>query len=97
MNKIRQILRLHFQGQSKLQIAAQTGVARNTLKKYIADFSQCGLSFSEISELSDKDLEELFVKKDPPPLSEKLQFLFDLSYFYAPVFDFYLLLSSLYL
>jgi transposase len=78
MNKIRQILRLHFQGQSKLQIAAQTGVARNTLKKYIGDFSQCGLSFSEISELSDKDLEELFVKKDPPPLSEKLQLLFDL-------------------
>ena len=35
MNKIRQILRLHSRGVSKLKIAEQTGVARNTIKKYI--------------------------------------------------------------
>ena len=36
MNKLRQLLRLHLQGISKLQIAQQTGIARNTLKKYLA-------------------------------------------------------------
>jgi DNA replication protein DnaC len=41
---------------SKLQIAAQTGIARNTLKKYIKEFTSSGLSFEEINELSDKEL-----------------------------------------
>jgi response regulator of citrate/malate metabolism len=48
MIKIRQILRLQSQGLSKLQIAAQTGIARNTLKKYIKEFTSSGLSFDEI-------------------------------------------------
>jgi transposase len=77
MIKIRQILRMHTQGYSKLKIAAQTGVARNTLKKYIKSFSASGLSFEEISELSDKDLEDLFVKPEPKPLDQKLQILFE--------------------
>ena len=42
MIKIRQILRLQTQGCSKLQIAAQTGIARNTLKKYIREFIASG-------------------------------------------------------
>jgi response regulator of citrate/malate metabolism len=54
MIKIRQILRLQSQGCSKLQIAAQTGIARNTLKKYIKEFICSGLTFDEINELSDK-------------------------------------------
>lgn len=78
MIKIRQILRLHTQGCSKLKIATQTGVARNTLKKYLAAFTSSGLSFEEINELSDKDLEDLFVKPQEQPVSEKLQTLFSL-------------------
>jgi hypothetical protein len=35
MVKIRQLLRLHAQGKSKHQIANQTGVTQNTLKKYL--------------------------------------------------------------
>lgn len=77
MIKIRQILRMHTQGYNKLKIATQTGVARNTLKKYIKSFSASGLSFEEISELSGKDLEDLFVKPEPKPLNEKLQILFE--------------------
>ena len=61
MNKIRHILRLHSQGRSKLLIAHQTGVARNTLKKYLKEFISSGLSYAEISELADKDLEDLFI------------------------------------
>jgi transposase len=78
MIKIRQILRLHTQGHSKLKIAMQTGVARNTLKKYLAAFAASGLSFEQINVLSDKDLEDMFVKPEDKPLSEKLQTLFNL-------------------
>ena len=56
MNKIRQILRQHSQGTSKLRIAEQTGVARNTIKKYIKEFTKSGLNFIEINELSDREL-----------------------------------------
>ena len=78
MIKIRQILRLHTQGYSKLKIAAQTGVARNTLKKYIREFTATNLSFDEIDELSDKDLEDLFIKPGDQMMTEKQQVLFSL-------------------
>ena len=83
MAKIRHILRLCSQGRGKLQIAEQTGVARNTIKKYIKEFEQSGLSFEQINELSDKDLEDLFVNHEEKPLNEKLQTLFGL----FPVID----------
>lgn len=75
MSRIRQILQLHHQGRSKLQIALQTGISRNTLKKYLRAFTDSKLTFEEISTLSDKDLEDLFVKPEEKPLSEKLQTL----------------------
>jgi transposase len=78
MSKIRQILRLHSQGRSKLLIAKQTGVSRNTLKKYIREFEQSGLSFGEVNELGDKDLEDLFIKPEEQPIIPKLQTLFNL-------------------
>jgi transposase len=78
MSKIRQILRLYSQGRSKLLMANQTGVARNTLKKYLKEFEQSGLSFTEINELSDKDLEDLFIKPEEKLISPKLEALFSL-------------------
>ncbi len=78
MIKIRQIVRLQSQGCSKLHIAAQTRTARNTLKKYIKEFLSSGLSFDEINERSDKELEDLFVKPKDKPLNERLQTLFSL-------------------
>lgn len=78
MIKIRQILRLHTQGYSKLQIAVQTSISRNTLKKYIKEFTASKLTFDEISSLSDKDLEDLFVKPEDKPVNEKLQTLFSM-------------------
>jgi transposase len=78
MSKIRQILRLHTQGSSKLQIAMQTGVSRNTLKKYIKEFIRSGLNFEEANELSDQDLENLFIKQEEIPVNEKQRLLFGL-------------------
>jgi transposase len=75
MRQIRQILQLHHQGRSKLQIAQQTGISRNTLKKYVRAYADSKLIFEEIITLSDKDLEALFVKPAEKPLSEKRQTL----------------------
>lgn len=78
MSKIRTILRMYAQGRSKLQIAAQTGVARNTLKKYILAFNRTRLHIEQIDQLSDKELERLFIKQEDKALSEKLKHLFAL-------------------
>jgi transposase len=78
MSKIRQILRLHSQGRSKLQIADQTGVSRNTLKKYLKEFEQSGLSYAEITALCDKDLEDLFTKPGAKPPNARMETLFSL-------------------
>ena len=78
MSKLRHLLRLHSQGCSKLQIAAQTGIARNTLKKYLEAFSQCPFSYAQLIALSDPELEDLFVKPQEKPLSTKLKTLFSL-------------------
>ena len=84
MNKVRQLLRLHSQGYKKLQIAEQTGISRNTIKKYLKEFTESKLSFEEINVLSDKDLEDLFVKpQERLPINDKLQHLFSL----FPVMD----------
>lgn len=78
MSKIRTILRLYLQGRSKLHIAVQTGVSRNTLKKYIAAFTSHSLSIEQVNELSDKALEDLFIGQDTKPVSEKLKVLSEL-------------------
>ena len=78
MVKIRQILRLHSQGTSKVQIAVQTGTSRNTLKRYLKEFEGSKLTYDEIIVLSDKDLEDLFVKPGDKQLPDKLQQLFSL-------------------
>ena len=75
MSRIRQILQLNNQGRSKLQIALQAGISRNTLKKYLKAFTDSKLTFEEISILCDKDLEELFIRPEERPLSQKLQAL----------------------
>ena len=62
----------------RLKIAIQTGIARDTLNKYLAAFALSGLSFEQVDALSDKELEEIFVKPDEKLLSEKLQTLFSL-------------------
>lgn len=75
MVKIRQILRLYAQGKSKHQISGQTGIARNTLKKYLKEFEETGMTFEQVNAMSDKDLEAVFMKNDAQP-SERQQALF---------------------
>lgn len=83
MLNIRHILRLHTQNQTMSEIIVQTGIRRATLKKIIDDFKESKLSFVEINQLSDKDLEDLFKKPVEEVLSPRLQTLYSL----FPVID----------
>ena len=78
MCNIRHILRLHTQSQTTSEIIMQTGIPRKVLRKCIREFNESGLTFAEINELTDTDLADLFTKPEEPPVSEKMQKLFDL-------------------
>ncbi len=62
MSKLRHILRLHAHRKGTKEISKQTGVARNTVKKYIAKYKELGCSINEINALDDFALNELFGK-----------------------------------
>lgn len=62
MNKIRQIIRLYTQSKGKTFISSQTGVSRNTVKKYIRVFNQLRTTYQDLNELTDQQLEELLGK-----------------------------------
>lgn len=76
MSKLRQVLKLHCQGQNKLQIATSTGISRNTVKRYLKIFIDLETTWEEIERLSDKDLDELFCRDPEPVASEKLPELY---------------------
>lgn len=78
MTNIRHILRLHTQGMTKAEIIGQTGISQNGLRRYLKEFKQSGLSFSEINALNDDYLKGLFAKPPEPPISEKLEKLYTL-------------------
>ncbi|MEO5602448.1 MAG: hypothetical protein ABIR06_16120 [Cyclobacteriaceae bacterium] len=54
------VLKLHCQGQNKLQISITTGLSRNTVKKYIRAFTGFKTTWEEIGQQSDKELDERF-------------------------------------
>lgn len=74
MAKIRQILRYYSQGKSKLQIAELTGVARNTLKKYIRRFQEENYSIEQVESFSDQQLETIFTPAAEEPLKADHRF-----------------------
>ncbi len=78
MVNIRHILRLHNQKQTISEIVIQTGIARLTLRRHLKDFRESGLTFEEINELSDKDLNELFTIPEESALKERQEALFKL-------------------
>ena len=59
-SKLRQMLRLYTQGESKLKISELTCVSPNTLKKYLKIYTRLGLSLQDIEDRSDQELDHLF-------------------------------------
>lgn len=71
MSKLRQMLRLYSQGESKLKISELTGVSRNTLKKYLKLYIRLELSMLELEQKSDQELDLLFGENIIPEPSER--------------------------
>lgn len=72
MSKLRQVLKLHCQGQNKLQISSTTGLSRNTVKKYLHIFIRLKTTWEQVSKLPDKELDELFCKEPDPVMDDRL-------------------------
>lgn len=49
MSKLRQVLKFHCQGQSKLKISSITGLSRNTVIKYVNTFSALKTTWEEVN------------------------------------------------
>jgi len=77
MSKLRQVLKLHCQGQNKLQVSTITGLSRNTVKKYIYTFIRLSTTWEEVNQLSDKDLDILFCEEPQPLIDDRLTPLHD--------------------
>ena len=77
MSKLRQIVKLYYQGQSKLQISTVTGISRNTIKKYLHILTALKTTWEEVTRLSDKDLDDLFCKVPERVVDERLAALHD--------------------
>jgi transposase len=73
MFKLRQILRYYTQGTSKKQISEITGVARNTVKRYIGRFTLLLLTYEDIASISDHELEKLFIEPNPKLPDERFE------------------------
>lgn len=75
MSKIKLLLRLYAQGYGKKRISAQTGIARNTLKKYLLRFNQLRLTYDEVDRMADHEVEQLFVDKEKIDKTETTRYL----------------------
>lgn len=73
MLKLRQILRYYTQGTSKKQISAITGVARNTVKRYLGRFISLRVTYEDVASLSDHELEKLFIEPNPKLPDERFE------------------------
>ena len=60
MFKIRQVLRLYANGRGSKFISKTTGVARNTVKKYLLQFVELRLTVERVEAMNDKQLATVF-------------------------------------
>lgn len=60
MNKVRQILRCHASGNGAKSISNLTGIARNTVRKYLRRFMELNRDVEELLSLEDQELNAVF-------------------------------------
>jgi len=65
MHQLRQVLRLHGEGHGTKYISRVTGVARNTVKKYLLRFLALRLPLNEVAAKSDGALSRIFMAAPP--------------------------------
>lgn len=57
---LKQIISLRLDGLSNRKTAALLGISRNTVNAYMKLFEACGRPLSELKELTNQELQELF-------------------------------------
>lgn len=72
MFKIRQLLRLYADGRGSKFISKATGIARNTVKKYLLKFIELRLTIDRVEAMSDKQLATLFLIEKPKVISSRV-------------------------
>lgn len=72
MYKIRQILRLYAGGKGSKFISKTTGVARNTVKKYLIQFASLRLTIEDVEKMSDGKLASAFLLEKPKAESNRV-------------------------
>jgi transposase len=77
MSKLRQVLKLHLHGRSKLQISQMTGVSRNTVAKYVAHLQRLGFTADQLAQHSNQQLENLFCLEPPQETDARIPVLHD--------------------
>ena len=65
MFKIRQVLRLYADGRGSKFISKTTGIARNTIKKYLIKFVELRLTMERMEAMSDKQMATAFLIEKP--------------------------------
>ena len=73
MFKIRQVIRLYAEGRGSKFISATTGVARNTIKKYLLLFVELRITVDEVEKMSDKQLATAFLMEKPKTVSHRTE------------------------
>lgn len=71
MKKLHLLINLYARGTSIKQIARQTGIARNTVKKYIFRFMESKLTINDFRSLSDQEIYDLFQYHEPKPVDSE--------------------------
>jgi len=77
--KIRQLLRLYASGRGSKFISGATGIARNTIKKYLLKFVSLRLTMEDIEAMSDAEIVRAFVLEKPKTKNQRaadLEYLF---------------------
>lgn len=65
MFKIRQLLRLYADGRGSKFISRVTGISRNTVKKYLIQFTTLQLSIEQVEAMSDRQMATAFLIEKP--------------------------------
>jgi transposase len=65
MSKVRNIINLYTSGVSKQSIGDRTGLPRNSVKKYIRSFLASDKTPQELEQMSDTELEQMFMDMVP--------------------------------
>lgn len=76
MSKLRQIIKLYCQHQGTRVISEMTGVSRNSIKKYIAEYKLLKRPWEDLSTLNDQELDSVFHCEPPHEIPQRLKDLY---------------------